>query len=445
MKDDAALTRKPDSYTQAYFDFLASSPSPYHAAQQTGDILKAAGFTEVTQDEAWPSAPGGYFFTDQGTLLAWVLPSGPESCPPSFAIVGAHFDSPSLKLKPTASRRTADGFGELLVEVYGGPLLNSWLDRELLIAGQLVDKDGKRHLVTTPPIARIPQLAVHLDRTVNARGLVLDPQQHMQPIWTVDEPDAEIMELVANCADLDADDIVATDLFLYPSQGPAIFGSRGQFIAAGRQDNLSSAFAAANALAAVSTESLSCPARIPVLAIFDHEEVGSRTATGAAGALLPRALERIARLVGRSDEEFERMLARSSVVSSDASHSVHPAYPKLHDPDTRPVLGRGPVLKLDADQNYATNAVSAALWEEACDKAGVETQYFVSESSLRSGSTIGPALAAGLGVPVVDVGIPLLSMHSTREMSHVDDTPLLGQVMEEYWRSHIQPAGLPAT
>ncbi len=427
-----------ESFASAYLDYLSKSPSPYHAVDTAAITLESSGYTRVFRTNPWPAEPGKYFFTEQGALFAWITP-GTEAvrgATPSFAIVGAHSDSPSLKLKPTPQRTSPDGWGQLMVEVYGGPLYNSWLDRELLLAGQIVDREGLTHLVRTDPIARVSQLAPHLDRSVNAEGVRLDAQQHMQPVWTVDDPKAKILDLVAEAAGLEGQDAIAAfDLFLYPSQPGERFGSKKQFVAAARQDNLSSTFAGLHAFAGLEPDELSDPARIPVFVVFDHEEVGSASATGARGPLLRSSLRRIAGALGLGEEEFEQMLARSSVVSADASHSVHPAYPGKHDPDTRPMMGRGPILKVDADQNYATSAPGSAMWESICQRAGFESQHFVSESSMRSGSTIGPAISIALGITTIDVGIPLLSMHSAREMSHVEDTPMLSRALGVYWLS----------
>ena len=430
MNNSPAAEQNP--FLRRYLDYLDASPSPYHAVESAAATLQEAGFQRVDRRSLWPSGPGRYFFTEQGALIAWVAP---EAKPTSFAIAATHSDSPALKLKPVPQRTSPDGLGQLMVEIYGSPLLNSWLDRELLIAGQVVDQEGRTHLVRTPPIARVVQLAPHFDRQVNTRGLTLDPQQHMQPVWTVHEPDADVLEVAAASAGLKGrDEIAAYDLFLYPSQQATTFGAKGQFVAAGRQDNLSSTFAALDAFATLDAEQ-GTPGRVPVFAMFDHEEVGSGTATGARGPLLLSSLKRIAWESGLSDEQFEQVLAASSVISADASHSVNPGYPEKHDPDTRPVMGLGPILKLDADQNYATGAPGSALWKSVCKRAGFDTQHFVSESSMRSGSTIGPAISVLLGTPTVDVGIPLLAMHSAREMSHALDTELLSRALAVYWVS----------
>lgn len=418
-----------ETFTVRFLDFLSSAPSPYHAAAEIAEQLDQAGFTQLSKADQWPSAPGKYYVHDEGALVAWIFP---ERTPNGFSIVGTHTDSPSLKIKPTPQRTTADGWGQLLTEVYGGPLLNSWLDRELLIAGLVVDKQGKRHLARTGPLARIPQLAVHLDRAVNTEGLKLDPQQHLQPVWTVDNPDVKVLDSVARAAGLhDAEDIGGTDLFLYPSQPPALFGSDNQFVAAGRQDNLSSVFAGLAALLKVGDKNLDSE-RIPVFAAFDNEEVGSNTAHGAHGPILPNTLRRIALGLGQDFGGYQQMLARSTLISADATHSVNPSHPTVHDPDTRPVIGRGPAIKLNANQRYATTAEGQALWRRICEKSGIPSQAFVSESSIPSGSTIGPGLATSLGIPTVDVGVPLLSMHSAREMTHVADTYWLAQALETY-------------
>lgn len=426
---------KVEAFTDLYADYLVQSPTSYHAVQEASSQLVDAGFIEVDLRDRLPAIPGGYFTRKGGALLAWVLP---DDAPEGFAIVAAHTDSPALKLKPTPQRTSSDGWGQLLVEVYGGPLYNSWLDRELLLAGTVMDKTGAIHLVETDPIARIPQLAPHLDRTQNSEGVVLDAQKHLQPVWFVGE-EQDVLDLVADGAGIDTENILSYELFLVPAQEPSRFGVSEEFLAAARQDNLSSTYAGLTALirAYETYEASGWPTPLlPVFAAFDHEEVGSASATGARSDLLPSLLRRLAELTHGTDspeDSYGRMIAASTLISADAGHSVHPNYAAKIDPDTRPVMGAGPILKVDADQRYATSAESIGLWELACQKANVPTQAYVTESSMRSGSTIGPALSTALGVTTADVGIALLSMHSTREMSHVADTYLLSEALEGYW------------
>ena len=420
------------SHALDYRDFLLDSPSSFHAADLVAQRLLDAGFARQDEREPWDASPGGHVLVRDGAAIAWVVPAAPAD-DAGFRIVGAHTDSPAFKLKPTPSTTTPDGWGHLGVEVYGGMIWNSWLDRELALAGRVVTRDGRELLVRTGALARIPQLAIHLDRGVN-ESLTLDPQKDLHPVWTVDEPDARVMDVVARNADLaSADEIVAHDLFLLPAQGPSFFGSRGQFVAAGRQDNLSSVHAGLRALERLADAGLPDSGDVMVFACFNHEEVGSATRSGAAGPLLEDVLRRTAWALGRDAEGTARMIARSSCVSSDAGHSVHPNYPTHHDPDTRPVMGRGPMLKLNAKERYASDACGAALWVRACEAAGVAHQVFVSNNAVPCGTTIGPLTATRLGILTVDVGVGLLSMHSAREMSHVSDLLGLSRALEAYW------------
>lgn len=420
------------SHALDYRDFLLDSPSSFHAADLMAQRLLDAGFARQNEREPWDASPGGHVLVRDGAAIAWVVPAAPAD-DAGFRIVGAHTDSPAFKLKPTPSTTTPDGWGHLGVEVYGGMIWNSWLDRELALAGRVVTRDGRELLVRTGALARIPQLAIHLDRGVN-ESLTLDPQKDLHPVWTVDEPDARVMDVVARNADLaSADEIVAHDLFLLPAQGPSFFGSRGQFVAAGRQDNLSSVHAGLRALERLADAGLPDSGDVMVFACFNHEEVGSATRSGAAGPLLEDVLRRTAWALGRDAEGTARMIARSSCVSSDAGHSVHPNYPTHHDPDTRPVMGRGPMLKLNAKERYASDACGTALWVRACEAAGVAHQVFVSNNAVPCGTTIGPLTATRLGILTVDVGVGLLSMHSAREMSHVSDLLGLSRALEAYW------------
>lgn len=426
------------AFTRDYLDFLSDSPTAFHAGAQAAERLEEVGFQAVDPTAQWPKAPGPYFLKTAGAVIAWVQFPGAQG----FSLVAAHTDSPGLKLKPIAHHHTRDGWGQLLVETYGGLLYNSWLDRELRVAGAVRDRNGATHLITTGPVAWIPQLAPHLGREVNSSGLVLDPQRHLQPVWTIDEPDRDILEEVAHLIGLDSrDDLLASELFLTPAQEPGLFGLDHQFVAGARQDNLSSCFAGITALAQAWDQAAFTgkdggiwpSQRMPVLALFDHEEIGSGTPTGARGPLLATVLRRVARAMGANGDQFEQMMACTVLISADAAHSVNPSYEEKHDPQSRPVLGRGPVLKVDADQRYVTSLDGIAVWREACDASTIPSQVFVSHSSLRAGSTVGPMLATQLGIPAVDVGVPLLSMHSTREMTHVVDPYLLAQAMTAYW------------
>ncbi|MWV51321.1 M18 family aminopeptidase [Rathayibacter sp. VKM Ac-2803] len=416
-----------------FAEFLTASPSSYHAAAETARRLGAAGFAGVDETQAWPTAPGRYVVVRDGAVIAWHLPAEADALTP-FRILGAHTDSPGFKVKPKATIGSK-GWLQAGVEIYGGPLLNSWLDRELELAGRLVTRDGAELLVRTGPFLRIPQLAVHLDREVND-GLTLDRQKHTVPVLGVgDAADVDLLGLLAARAGLDdASDVVGYDLVTADTQPPRRFGLDDALFAAGRMDDLSSVHAGLVALLAASSGPQPASGHISVLAAFDHEELGSATRSGASGPFLEDVLNRIGAALGAGVDERARAIAGSWCLSADAGHSVHPNYPEKHDPVNQPVAGGGPLLKINASQRYATDARGAALWAGLCARAGVEYQEFVSNNTVPCGSTIGPLTATRLGIATVDVGVPLLSMHSARELAHVDDLVALATVIEEFFR-----------
>jgi len=406
--------------------FVTASPTSFHAAAEGGDRLAAAGLSPVDERSALDATPGAYVLVRDGALLAWRIPAGAGSQTP-FRIVGAHTDSPGFVLKPHPDIGTA-GWQQLGMEIYGGPLLNSWLDRELGLAGRVVLSSGEQRLVRTGAIMRIPQLAIHLDRSVNENGVKLDRQAHTAPVWSVGRPDLMIMDQVALLAGCEADEIDGVELSAYATTPPEIFGPNDEFLAAGRLDNLSSVHAGLVAM-------INNPHgdAITVLAAFDHEEIGSESRSGAAGPVLADVLARISAALGGSLDDHRRALAGSVCLSADTGHAVHPNYVQRHDPANRPLLNGGPLLKINANQRYATDAVGAALWRRACRAVGVPTQEFVSNNAVPCGSTIGPLTATRLGIRTVDVGIPLLSMHSARELAGVADPLALSRAMGAFY------------
>ncbi|MGW9113574.1 M18 family aminopeptidase [Microbacterium sp. NPDC055683] len=404
--------------------FVSASPSSYHAAEEAARRLAAAGFARLAESDAWTIDGGGrYVVVRDGSVIAFALPEGAGPLTP-FAIVGAHTDSPGFKLKPKPTTAGPGGWRQLGVEVYGGPLLNSWLDRELELAGRLVALDGAEHLVRTGPLLRIPQLAVHLDRSVNDE-LALDKQRHTQPVWGLGDLDeADILAELAAAAGIAPESIGGYDLVVADTQAPRVFGAGGTLFASGRLDNLLSTHAALAAILSARPTGA-----IAMFAAFDHEEIGSASRSGAAGPFHEEVLVRIATALGAGPEERARAFAGSLHVSSDVGHAVHPNYPERHDPANRPVAGGGPILKINANQRYATDAHGAAAWNAACAAAGVPTQEFVSNNAIPCGSTIGPIAATRLGIRTVDVGAPILSMHSARELAAVVDPWYLSRAM----------------
>ncbi|UOQ60033.1 M18 family aminopeptidase [Leucobacter rhizosphaerae] len=425
MSDVQRLLGDRDTYTREFADFVSASPSSYHAAAALAATLEAAGYTAHRETDAWdPVAAGSRgFVVRDGAIIAWHAGAdvGPTS---AVRILGTHTDSPGFVLKPRPDF-TADGWAQAGVEIYGGPLINSWLDRDLGFAGRIVTADGREHLVRTGAVARIPQLAIHLDREANS-GLTLDRQRHVQPVLGIAAEGVSVLTLLAEGAEraegvaaggLSAEDIVGADVRLFDTQPPGRIGARQEFLASPRLDNLSSTFAGLAALLG----SEPAPGTIAMLAAFDHEELGSNSRSGASGPFLEEVLRRLQSGLGATADEAARGLSDSWCISADAGHSVHPNYPEKHDPRVRPLAGRGPMLKVNANQRYASDAHGAALWRRVCDAAGVETQEFVSNNIVPCGSTIGPLTATRIGIRTVDVGVPLLSMHSARELAHLDD------------------------
>ena len=413
---------------QDLMDFLDASPSPWHAARTAATVLEAAGFTELQETVTWSSAPAAGFVRRGGALIAWRLADGR---PTSLRIVGAHTDSPGLRIHPHPDQAVAN-WRSLGVEIYGGALLNSWLDRDLGIAGRVIGRDGSTTLVDVDePVARVPQLAIHLDRDVNEKGLLLDRHVHLRPVWSTTGPGSDTESFAGWLADRAGVDASFWELCLYDVQKAAMLGADRSLIASGRLDNQLSCWAATSALAAATPGS-----HIAVVALFDHEEVGSASTSGADGPILESVIERLAAASGvDSVDDRHRLFAASSCISADNAHAIHPNYPERHDPGHAPLVNRGPAIKMNANQRYATDAETAALFWQCCDKAGVPVQAFVSRNNVPCGSTIGPLTATRLGIPTVDVGVPQLSMHSARELCGADDPAHLRAALAAYWAS----------
>ena len=420
-----------DEYVADLAAFITASPSSFHAVAEVARRLDAADFEPLDETAAWPTGEAGRrrYVVRDGAVVAWAVPAGAGPATP-YRVVGAHTDSPGFHLKPRPGS-AAHGWLQAGVEVYGGPLLNSWLDRELELAGRLVSRGGTAHLVRTGPFLRIPQLAIHLDRQVT-EGLTLDPQRHLVPVYGAGAADrGDLVEHLAGLAGLPAAEVAGWELVTADTAAPQRFGLHDELFAAGRLDNLASVHAGLRALLAAAPDAAD---HVLVLAAFDHEEVGSGSRSGAAGPFLADALTRVGAGLGGDTEEQQRALAGSWCVSSDAGHAVHPNYVERHDTGNRPVPGGGPLLKINARQRYATDGHGSALWKRACAAAGVDAQEFVSHNAVPCGSTIGPLTATRLGLRVVDVGPPLLSMHSARELGHVDDLAALGAALTAFYR-----------
>jgi aspartyl aminopeptidase len=407
-------------------DFVDASPSPYHAAAEAVRRLVAADFTQVGSAAPWSLDAGRYVTTEGGSVFAWVVP--PEAGPTTpFRLVGAHTDSPTLRIKPRPDTGRA-GIRQLGVEIYGGALLNSWLDRDLGLAGRVTVRTplGPETcaLRVDRPILRVPQLAIHLDTDLRAGGLNLNPQQHLVPMWSLGQPDpGGFARFLAGELGVEPGGVLSHDLVTFDLTGGALVGAAEELVSSGRLDDLHCVHAGVAALAAEAAAP--APGHISALVLFDHEEIGSRTATGAAGAWLGRQMERAVAARGGSRDDFLRAVAASVHVSADMTHATHPNYPDKHDPAHQIALNGGPVVKSSANMLYGTDAPTHAVFLLAAEQAGVPVQHFVNRSDARSGSTIGPIVAAGLAIPTVDVGDPCLAMHSARELCGAEDSAML--------------------
>ncbi|MEZ6195624.1 MAG: M18 family aminopeptidase [Planctomycetota bacterium] len=410
--------------TPDLLDFIAAGPTPFHVVAEVARRLDAAGFEPLDETARWELRPGGRYRVVRGetTIAAFVLGQAPPS-EAGFALVGAHTDSPNLRLKPRAAFER-EGYRQVGVETYGGVLLQTWFDRDLGLSGRLLVASGdaapRSVLVRCDdPVARIPRLAIHLDATANDAGIA-DRQIDLAPILglTGEGPDFETW-LRRRAGLADGETVLATDLMLHPVEPPAIGGIDGDLVFAPRLDNLASCHAAVRAL----LDHVDAPsAATRGLLLYDHEEVGSTTRQGAAGSLLA---DLVARLGGEKEEDRARARARSWFLSVDMAHARHPNRPEKHDPQHKPALNGGPVIKYNANARYATDGETAAHFKRLCAAADVPVQEFVMRTGSPCGSTIGPVVAAQLGLRTADVGCPMLSMHSARETAGARDQDLM--------------------
>jgi aspartyl aminopeptidase len=430
------MASAPEETTADLLRFLQHAPTPYHAVDQAASRLHSIGFQALSLSDAWSGlAPGGYWVAREGTLIAFALPEGRRVR--SFALVGAHTDSPNLRLKPLAEI-TRHGYRQLGVEVYGGALLASWLDRDLGLAGRvLVRRAGGGQdallLQIERPLLRVTQLAIHFDRDVNERGLVLNRQEHLAPIWGEAIKDAPSLgQFCAMEMSITPGDVVGLELMLYDVTAPSLGGSGREFVFSARLDNLAMCHAGVSALHDLGPK-VEAGRPAPVLVLFDHEEVGSQTASGAASSLLPSVLERIVLASEGSREDYHRALAGSMCVSADMAHAIHPNYADKHEAQHQPKMNGGPVIKVNAQQRYATQASTAARFAELCRAEELPVQHYVHRTDLPCGSTIGPITATVLGVPTVDVGNAMLSMHSIREMAGARDPLAMRRVLRRFF------------
>ena len=405
-------------------DFIDASPSPWHAVASTEQRLLAHGFARLEEGERWQLAAGGRYYVTRGgaSLIAFVLGSRPPA-ESGYRIVGAHTDSPGLRLKPRPAM-AADGLLRLGVEVYGGPILATFTDRDLSLAGRVVLRTAEgpqtKLLRFEQPLLRLPNLAIHMNREVNEQGLKLNKQTELPLILgqlgAGEDAAARLRQLLAEAAQGEAADLLGWELAVYDVQKGCLWGADQEFVADGQLDNLASCHAAIAALMASQQPTATC-----VAALFDHEEVGSESAAGAGGSFVGDVLARIGLQAGADGEDRRRALARSFFISADMAHAYNPNFPAAYEPEHKVLVNGGPVIKTNASQRYATQAETAVRFMGCCEQAGVPCQEYAHRSDLGCGSTIGPIVAARLGIASVDVGSPMWAMHSARESAGAHD------------------------
>jgi aspartyl aminopeptidase len=405
-------------------EFIDASPSPFHVCATVAQALRAAGYAELAETDAWPAA-GKFFTVRAGSLVAW--DSTGDSHGP-FRVIGAHTDSPNLRVKQHPDRVVA-GWQVVSLQPYGGAWLNSWLDRDLGVSGRLSVRDGvgisHRPVRIDEPILRVPQLAIHLAE--DRKSVTLDPQRHVNAVWAAGDSSGSFVGYVAQRAGVAADDVLGFDLMTHDLAPARLSGLDDQFVSAPRLDNQASCYAGLEALLAAE------PGRyLPVLALFDHEEVGSTSDHGAQSELLLTTLERTVLAAGGDREDFLRRVAGSMVASADMAHAIHPNYPDRHEPGHPIAVNGGPVLKVQPNLRYATDGRTAAAFALACRQADVALQRYEHRADLPCGSTIGPITSARTGIPTVDVGAPQLAMHSARELMGAADVAAYSAALQAF-------------
>ncbi|MGL5616211.1 MAG: M18 family aminopeptidase, partial [Sarcina sp.] len=413
-------------FSEELIDFLYESPTAYNAVEAVKKWLSEEGFKELKSEDRWSLKTGDKCYVEKNgsAIVAFEVGEGKVS-ENGFKMIGAHTDAPGFRIKPMTQMVAEKNYIKLNTEVYGGPILSTWFDRPLAIAGRvsLVSenplKPANKIININKPIMIIPNLAIHMNREVNS-GYKFNAQKDTLPLVALtngaDVTEDLLMNLIAEELNVKVSDILSFELMPYEFEKGSVIGLKRDLISMGRLDDLSMVHAGLKALVDSKVKS-----GVNVVFCYDNEEVGSRTKQGAGSPFFHELLERIVIAMGESREDYFRAVANSFLISADLAHAVHPNYGEKHDPTVRPVLGKGPVIKIAASQSYSTDSDSSAVYEAVCRKAGVPVQHFVNRSDVRGGSTIGPIASGHLPVRTVDMGTAVLSMHSVRELMSVSD------------------------
>lgn len=415
--------------------FIQKSPTAFHAVSSLCSMFKENGYTELKENEKWEIEPDGKYFVtrNQSSFIAFKIPNS-KKCP-SFMITAAHSDSPAFKIKHNFES-VCGAYKKLNTERYGGMLCSTWFDRPLSVAGRITtSKDGKitSTLVNMEdPLYIIPSVAIHMNRNANENASY-NAAVDLQPIGASAKSDAALKALIAKKLNIDENDIVSSDLYIYPTEHGCVFGTDKEFICSPRIDDLQCVFAAAKAL--ISSKNGEA---VSMLFVSDNEEVGSSTKQGADSTFLNDTITAIHKLSESNTASLRQVLSSSFMVSADNAHAVHPNHPELSDPAHRPVINEGIVIKYNASQLYTTDAVSYAIFDSICKKADVRTQVFANRSDMRGGSTLGNISSTQVSINTVDIGLPQLAMHSCFETAGVKDTEYLISALKTFYSSALK-------
>ncbi len=424
------------NYTNQLLNFIEKCPSPYHRAETLSKILDENGFTRIYEQDNRALLPGGkyYVLRNYSSVIAFKIPKDVKA----FNIIAAHLDSPTFKIKENPQLKQGP-YISLNTERYGGMIYSTWLDRPLSVAGRIMVKEGngvKQKLVNIDrDLLIIPNLAIHMDRTAND-GKKMNPQTDLLPLYALESETVDFYSQIARAAGVEKDDILSDDLFLYNRQKGTILGADSEFVASPKLDDLQCVFAALQGFLSAKEEK-----SVPVLAIFDNEEVGSETKQGARSTFLSDVLYRITKSVGGDRDDMTRFLSNSFMISADNAHAVHPNNISVADPTNRPAINGGIVIKYNANQRYTTDAVSAALFKMILDKAAVKYQTFHNRSDILGGGTLGNISNTRVAVNTVDIGLPQLAMHSAYETAGVKDTEDFILASNTFYECEIEKQG----
>jgi len=434
------------SQAQALLDFIDESPSPWHAVATMGQRLDQAGFTALDERSGWALKPGGHYYVirDDSSIIAFVNGPGPLA-QDGFRVIGAHTDSPGFRVKP-ATPEPGGKQTRLGVEIYGGPIIATFADRDLKLAGRVMLRTSQGGVSSAlyhhaESLLRLPNPAIHLNRGVNQDGLKFDSQNELPLILgTVQDelpPRKQFLAHLARTLDVSPEAILSWELAVADTQPGAFFGLDKEFIANSQLDNLASCHAGLEALLASADGNAF--GGVALCAFFDHEEIGSKSFKGAEGSFLPDTLSRIAEAHNVTGSDYHRALAASMVLSADMAHAFHPNFARFYDDSHHAELNAGPVIKINANQRYATDGMAEAVFQTLCEEVNVPCQKYVHRNDLPCGSTIGPITAARIGMRCADVGNPMWSMHSLRESAGSHDHGKMIRVMHHFFQRRTLP------